>query len=1002
MAKKKVMRAFAFGVAAAVGITSIVGYHGLKLNNQAKAEQKTKGEKVVFAQGQGMKTDFSKDSWDFSGQGRDTNNKAYSLSTTNYAPTIVNDSQEGQYLGTTGDNEVIRLIRGVKEDKSKAGYEATDSFQDYRSGAAFVKDAIRLDEDAAFSVSFTFSMPEAVVNDKQAGGDEYAREVGGDGIAFVMTSKQTSAVDAGSGMGYQGMTDSLAIELDSFYNGAYCYTDSTNNVYDLQNWGFDNQLYFHSDGNDGNPNYAAANPYDGGYISNYTNPEHNERFDHIGITLDGNVKKHEGIYYINNIDPTERTSNLYSNLNGTIKRNNKASYVPYGSAGSDANKASTSSSCTTRFADKGVDNRLFTAWVDYDGTTMKVYYANGALADNVAKPAQPVITQKIDLSKFQGKDVYVGFTSAVGSSKANHTIHSFKMSIPAETASYALNYYIKDPQTGEYVLVETTPVEEDEVGTTVTAEKVDGTYATKYNQFNGKLYEYSATAKQETSVTLDEAGKTYYMNVYYDPVDSELAGYKLNYYKYDVNTKEYVLVESTKPVYDEVGKTVTVTDVDAAYKDKFTKDNYKVNESKNQTYNATLKEANKIYDMDVYYDPVITTYKTEYYLKQEDGTYKKVDTVQGEQTYAGTHVTAPEKTYDGYTHVTIPDSLEQAEVAADGSTTMKVYYDPVKPEQAGYKLNYYKLNPDTEQYEYVESTNVAYDEVGTSVTVTDADANYTGKYKNEGYEVNPSKNQTYNATLEQAGKVYEMDVYYDPVKTTYKTEYYLKQEDGTYKKADTVQGEQTYAGKHVTAPEKTYDGYTHVTTSESNEADVVAADGSTTMKVYYDPISQPVYAVEYYVEQKDGTYQLYTEIRNIASTTGEKVTAEIIDIAGYKHTTTKDTNETDVVKSDNSTVLKVYYNLKDSGVPTTQEPDIDDPDPTATPKAVIEETEEPEETEAPEETEEPEEPEETEAPVIVDTPSTGDHTANVGTLVVLMILSLGAAVDMLIRVKKTK
>lgn len=310
MAKKKVMRAFAFGVAAAVGITSIVGYHGLKLNNQAKAEQKTKGEKVVFAQGQGMRTDFSKDSWNFSGQGRDTNNKAYSLSTTNYAPTIVNDSQEGQYLGTKGDNEVIRLIRGVKEDKNKVGYEATDSFQDYRSGAAFVRDAVRLDEDAAFSVSFTFSMPEAVVNAKQAGGDAYAREVGGDGIAFVMTSKQTTALDAGSGMGYQGMEDSLAIELDSFYNGAYCYTDQTNNAYDLQNWGFDNQLYFHSDGNDGNPNYAAANPYKGGYISNYANPEHNERFDHIGITLDGNVKKHEGIYYINNIDPTEPSLSL--------------------------------------------------------------------------------------------------------------------------------------------------------------------------------------------------------------------------------------------------------------------------------------------------------------------------------------------------------------------------------------------------------------------------------------------------------------------------------------------------------------------------------------------------------------------------------------------------------------------------------------------------------------------------------------------------------------------
>lgn len=1004
MAKNKVMKAFALGIAAVVGITSVVGYHGLKQSDPAKAEQKTKGEKVIFAQGQGMDADFSKDSWDFFGLGQDVNNKSYSL-TGDQAPAIVNDSVEGQYLGKTGDNEVIRLIRGVKEDANTPGIEAGDSFKDYRSGAAFVKNAVHLDENAAFSVAFTFSMPEAVVNEQQAGGAEFAREVGGDGIAFIMTSKQTSAVDAGSGIGYQGMTDSLAVEMDSFFNGAYCYTTMDNNKYDLQNWGFDNQLHFKTDGNDGNSIYSNNNnPHAGGYVFNYMNPNHNERFDHIGITLNGNVKQHEGIYYLNQLNPTDletKTQARYKNLNGTIKRNanGSGSYDTYGSTGSDAATPSTSSTCKTRFADKGVDNRLFTAWIDFDGTTMKVYYANGALADKVEKPSTPVITQTVDLSQFDGKDVYVGFTSAVGTSKANHTIHSFKMSIPTEMASYALNYYIKDPETGKYNLVETTPVKEDEVGTTVTAEKVEGTYATKYNKFNGKTYEYSATAKQETSVSLDEAGKTYYMNVYYDPVESEQAGYKLNYYKYDVNTKEYVLVESTDPVYDAVGKDVTVTDVDAAYKDKFKKDNYKINESKNDTYKTTLKAANKIYEMDVYYDPIITTYKTEYYLKQEDGSYKKVDTIQGEQTYAGTHVTAPEKSYDGYTHVTTSESNEADVVAADGSTTMKVYYDPIKPDQAGYKLNYYKLNPDTEKYEYVESTKVTYDKVGTAVKVTDADADYQSKYTKDGYQINASKNETYHTTLKQEGKVYEMDAYYDPVKTTYKTEYYLKQEDGSYKKVDTVQGEQTYAGKHVTAPEKSYKGYAHVTTSESNEADVVAPDGSTTMKVYYDPTSQPVYAVEYYVEQPDGSYKLYTEIRDIPSTTGEKVSAEIISIDGYKHTTTKDTNESDVVKEDSSTVLKVYYNLKKDPTPSpvpTAKPTVA-PTKKPTPKPTVAPTKKP--TPTPTENVNDSVPS---GPNTPNTPATGDQTANVGTLVCIMLLSLGAAIDMIIRAKKTK
>lgn len=1057
MVTDKKKRIFAVALSAVLGITSVISYNGFL--GSATADDTNTTEKITFAEGEGTGRDFSEDSWQFAGKLKDGGGAVPA----EHAPKIVKDKDDGNYLND--DSTVIRLIRDVKAADATSGMEASTSYDKYRSGEAFLSNGIMMDTKAKFSVKFTFSMPEAVVNTVQTTGAENAREVGGDGIAFVMTTNSTHDVQAGSGIGYQGIDNSVAVELDSYFNGAYC--DMKEGQFAYQNWGFDNQLYFHAGQSpDGVKDYGNPNPWLAGY-ENYVNKNHAERFDHVGVTLDGNVKKHEAISYINGKDPTEMEGDQYIHLANRYYHTNTGTDVE-----------STESTCATRFADKGVNDRLFTVWIDYDGSKMDVSYANGKFS-TAEKPATPQISTAVDLSKFDGKKVYMGFTSAIGSSKANHTIHSFQF-VNRYDASYKLNYYLKNKTTGEYELKKSSDVLTGEVGTDVTADDVDKDYKTAYDAEN---YTLSAVKTQETSVNLAEAGKTYEMNVYYDPVVPTEAYYKLNYYKFDSEKGGYVLTESTNTATGKVGDSYKVTDVDPSYATKY--ENFTVNEQKKDDFTVTLTEAGKTYEMNVYYDPVKpietpepdeASYKLNYYLKNKiTGEYelkKTSDTAIGK---VGADVTAAdvdknyETAFKNENYVFSKDHKQETSVTlteAGKTYEMNVYYDPEEayyklnyykfdkdkkeyvltettktvtgyvgseykitdvdpaygtkypnysvnenkkddfdvklteagktyemnvyydPEEAGYKLNYHKLNPNTEKYEYIESTVVIEGTVGSTYKVTDADADYELKYSKDGYSVNKDKNETYSVTIENPDKTYEMDVYYDPVKTTYKTEYYLQQPDGSYKLKDTVQGEQTYAGKNVTAPEKTYDGYTHVAIPDSLESAVVNADGSTTMKVYYNYEKDPVYKVEYYVEQPDGSYKLYTEKADISGKTGQEVTPEIITIDGYEHTTTPDTNEKDIVRADSSTVLKVYYKAKP--VEPTEIPTIE---PTVKPtiKPTVKPTVKP--TKKPTPTPEEVDNDDPGAPNVhrrndkPSNPDTGDHN-NMGAYVVLALSSL--------------
>lgn len=377
---------------------------------------------------------------------------------------------------------IIRLIQGVKvKEGAVSGKEADDSYNDYRSGSAMLNKTISLQESNIFSTKFTISMPDAVVNDAQTSG--FSREYGGDGIAFVITTGDSIVGQSGGGMGYAGVNNSVIIELDSYFNGSYAMLTADANGY--VNWGFDNHVYSKGEGQGPYFTMGMRLFVDDPATGNVILPDDKRtliegtldsttvydtwcyeqlpcvserRFDHIGVMLNGDQKKHKALYYINEVDPTH------------IAKEYKYDKI-------DDPDTTDLTHDWGRFADAGVDDRLFTFWVDYDGTTMKVYYTLGKY-DEAVKPETPVISYDVDLTSVLGtnNDVRVGFTSTVSSSKANHTVHGFSFANYMES-DYTVEHYKWNRNTNKYEIV----ADDTEVLTGKVNEEVSATSKTYEN-----------------------------------------------------------------------------------------------------------------------------------------------------------------------------------------------------------------------------------------------------------------------------------------------------------------------------------------------------------------------------------------------------------------------------------------------------------------------------------------------------------------------------------------
>lgn len=549
--------------------------------NQTKKAAAAEPAVMTFAEGEGTGEEFKEESWMLASQRRQGKDATMTGPPSNDTFGI----RKNPYSKKETPENVIRLFDLVKPytaPESKAEEDPDNSLTDYRSTRAMLNQLVPLNSKSQFSTKFTFSLPDACVNTEQAGGEEFAREVGGDGLAFLLyQTDYLSDMDYGGNtytFGMQNNEKSLMVEMDSQYNGSYCDMKHTglgydaNRMYYYASWDYDNQLYFHK-----NQTYTGTNNYenknnpfegtDGREYTVYRNYKYAERFDHIGITLNSDHARHDAIYYLNGLDPTKtvektkdgKTYTAYENLayfdacaGGVLDDTDKLE-AAYQDTTKKSIEVSDSSTCATRFADAGVNDRLFTVWIDYDGEKMYVRYANGDFA-NAKRPSKPQIEKEIDLhSRFDNKKALIGFSSSINASKANTTLHAFQFTNEYkpidEEASYQINYWKFNPDTECYERTESSEVMTGAVGATVTAADADASYATKYSN---DYYHISTITPQDSRVTLENADTHYQMNLYYEP---EKTTYKVLYYQETEDGNYKLLNEYVSPL-TYIGKTV--------------------------------------------------------------------------------------------------------------------------------------------------------------------------------------------------------------------------------------------------------------------------------------------------------------------------------------------------------------------------------------------------------------------------------------------------------------
>ena len=429
-------RNMALMLSVAMLLSTVCGsrYGTKRINAYAASEKETIH---YFAEGLGTGADFSQDNWEMKSDFRDGTASGITENPV-YQPGIVENEHSGK------NEKILRLINARALDLDSAEEPVAWS----RVSTAIVGERFSLKDSSEFSAKFTVSMPDACINKNLNNNGLDAREAGGEGIAFVMTPASTIRGSVHTGMGYYGIKDSLAIELDSHFNGAYCNLETPGGAY--VNWAYDNQIFASQNFSylqavaDDTRNHGLEYDWNSSYWTYLNSRDYamlpasqERRFDHVGVMLDGEVRDHYGISYLNGLEPDQVAGGKYVNINDPL-----------------ASTPSFSSKCETRFTDEGninvvgeeVDNRLFTVWVEYDGRDLFVRYANGNFSEAV-RPEEPQI-ELLEMpaleQKFASEDVSIGFVSSISSedgSAASHTIHSVAFA----------NEYIENGISAEYI-----------------------------------------------------------------------------------------------------------------------------------------------------------------------------------------------------------------------------------------------------------------------------------------------------------------------------------------------------------------------------------------------------------------------------------------------------------------------------------------------------------------------------------------------------------------------
>lgn len=508
--QKKFKKATAYFLSAATLMSAVFVGSYVSASSDSYTGENNIEPAFLMAEGFGTGSEFSDNNWN--------------ISTVFMDPSIESEADRFAKIRENEHSEnnekIIRLIDNISDqDLSYSRYD--------RAGAAFYKNKISMKDTSEFSAKFTISMPDACIT--TIGGLRYCGEAGGNGIAFVITPMEKYTADVDMGIGYENFTNSLVIEMDSYFNGAYARFAKSGNNY--VNWAYDNQIFandnlgflqslFDDTINKGVGYSWDFNAWTTLNAAGYDNLSDNinRRFDHVGVTLNGNSREHLGISYLNGLKPNKVENGKYTNIND-----------------SNATTPSYSSDCATRFADVNVDNRLFTFWVEYDGNNLYIRYANGSF-DEAARPSEPqiLIEDHPDLSNiFANENVQIGFISSIGYSKAQHTVHSvafsndfFENGIKTE---YEERYYVEDPEAldnyitagdKKYVLKESVKADKD-IGQP--AEIRDKSAESNYRSY--KIADYSDNPLYPSSVESVKSDGTTVLYQFYD-----LPQYEIEYW----------------------------------------------------------------------------------------------------------------------------------------------------------------------------------------------------------------------------------------------------------------------------------------------------------------------------------------------------------------------------------------------------------------------------------------------------------------------------------------
>lgn len=83
-----------------------------------------------------------------------------------------------------------------------------------QSGSAFSTNSISLASDVSFSTAFSFNISDPIGISDQDG-------QGADGLTFTLQTNSNTAGGTGGGLGYSGITNSFAVEFDTWNNGSW-------------------------------------------------------------------------------------------------------------------------------------------------------------------------------------------------------------------------------------------------------------------------------------------------------------------------------------------------------------------------------------------------------------------------------------------------------------------------------------------------------------------------------------------------------------------------------------------------------------------------------------------------------------------------------------------------------------------------------------------------------------------------------------------------------------